>query len=123
MALLPAYYTTTSSRKKKSPKKTPAQIAAEESHAKYLKKMGVKGTPPSDRSSARALSYDRYSMPPVSKTQCSDQIPGGVAAKSEPTVYSGQNKLIGIAVMHKSCLVPVFADNKDKAKEISAMRR
>ena len=42
--------------------------------------------------------------------------------------YTGERKLIGIAMMHKSNLVPVFADEDDKtgrkaATEIATMRR
>ena len=42
-------------------------------------------------------------------------------AKKEPNVYSGERKLLGIAIMHKSNLVPVF-DKKD-AEDIAKMRR
>ena len=48
---------------------------------------------------------------------------GGVAAKKESQVYSGGRQLLGIATMHKSNMVPVFADNKEEAKEIAQMRR
>ena len=41
--------------------------------------------------------------------------------RHKPQTYSGKQKLIGIAMMHKSNLVPVFS-TKD-AKEISKMRR
>ena len=42
--------------------------------------------------------------------------------------YTGERKLIGIATMHKSNMVPVFADDDDKqgkraATEIAQMRR
>ena len=42
--------------------------------------------------------------------------------------YTGERKLVGIAMMHKSNLVPVFADEDDKngskqATEIAQMRR
>ena len=48
--------------------------------------------------------------------------------KKEPMRYTGERKLVGIAMMHKSNLVPVFADDDDKtgrkqATEISQMRR
>ena len=48
--------------------------------------------------------------------------------KKEPMHYTGERKLVGIAMMHKSNLVPVFADDDDKtgrkqATEISQMRR
>jgi len=50
------------------------------------------------------------------------------ATKKAPMVYTGERKLIGIAMMHKSNLVPVFADDDDKtgqkqATEIAQMRR
>lgn len=48
----------------------------------------------------------------------SDKVGNGFASKAN--TYTG-NKLIGIAVMHKSNLVPVFT--KEDAVEISRMRR
>ena len=50
------------------------------------------------------------------------------ATKKESMQYSGERKLVGIAMMHKSNLVPVFADDDDKtgskqATEIAQMRR
>ena len=42
-------------------------------------------------------------------------------AKREPQVYNGERKLLGIATMHKSNMVPVFS--KDDAEEIAKMRR
>ena len=44
----------------------------------------------------------------------------GMGAKVEPKVYTG-DRLIGIAVMHKSNLVPVF--RREDAEEIANMRR
>ena len=41
MHLLPVYYTTTSSRKRKKQKKSKSLLAAEQKHAKYLKKMRI----------------------------------------------------------------------------------
>ena len=41
MHLLPVYYTTTNSRKRKKQKKSKSLLAAEQEHAKYLKKMRV----------------------------------------------------------------------------------
>lgn len=50
------------------------------------------------------------------------------ATKKEAMHYTGERKLVGIAMMHKSNLVPVFADEDDKtgskqATEIAQMRR
>jgi hypothetical protein len=44
-------------------------------------------------------------------------------AKRAPNVYSGERRLLGIATMHKSNMVPVFADSKETAVEIAQMRR
>lgn len=70
----------------------------------------------------------KYSADFSAKHNPSAQIPShskygiasGACAKPEPKVYTG-NKLIGIATMHKSNMVPVF--NHDDAKEIARMRR
>ena len=48
--------------------------------------------------------------------------------KKESQQYTGERRLVGIAMMHKSNLVPVFADDDDKngskqATEIAQMRR
>ena len=51
----------------------------------------------------------------------SDVIPGGSTAPQQKLVYSGERKLLGVATMHKSNMVPVF-DTKD-AKDIAQMRR
>jgi len=50
------------------------------------------------------------------------------ATRKEPMQYTGERKLVGIATMHKSNMVPVFADEDDKqgkraATEIAQMRR
>ena len=48
--------------------------------------------------------------------------------KKESLQYTGERRLVGIATMHKSNMVPVFADEDDKtgskqATEIATMRR
>ena len=48
--------------------------------------------------------------------------------KKEPLQYTGERRLVGIATMHKSNMVPVFADDDDvngskQATEIAKMRR
>lgn len=49
----------------------------------------------------------------------------GDCSKPEKKVYSGERKLIGIAVMHKSNLVPIFEDeeggSRKEATEIANM--
>lgn len=124
MHMLPAYYTTTNTkrRKKKAQKPNPE-------HEKFLRKHGVHP----DQRRASAIAKKRTNkvistggVPQMSvSTSCqrftSDKIPVGVAVKPEPNIYSGKRKLLGIAAMHKSNLVPVFGE--DDAKEIARMRR
>ena len=50
-----------------------------------------------------------------------DKIPVFSGGKKQAFTYSGERKLIGIGLLHKSNLVPVW-DEQD-AKEISKMRR
>jgi len=46
--------------------------------------------------------------------------------RKEPMVYTGERQLLGIATMHKSNLVPVFAEEDggtQYAKDLARMRR
>ena len=64
-----------------------------------------------------------------------DHIPSAIsensfapATKKTPMQYTGERRLVGIATMHKSNMVPVFADDDDasgrkQATEIATMRR
>ena len=47
----------------------------------------------------------------------------GTATRREPMKYTGKRRLLGIATMHKSNMVPIFEDNKEEAIEIARMRR
>ena len=53
--------------------------------------------------------------------KCGDKIPVNGGNKREEMKYSGKRKLIGIGLMHKSNLVPIW--DEEGAKEISTMRR
>lgn len=50
-----------------------------------------------------------------------NKIPVKGGYKQEPQQYSGERKLLGIATMHKSNMVPVF--DQQSAKDIAKMRR
>jgi hypothetical protein len=74
----------------------------------------------------RAMQAPAY-VPPARNYRGADQprIPSlntglGTAALAAPKVYTG-DKIVGIAAMHKSNLVPVF--NEEAARDISKMRR
>ena len=53
----------------------------------------------------------------------------GIGAKKKENFYTGKRKLVGIATMHKSNMVPVFADEENdktgikRATELATMRR
>jgi len=60
----------------------------------------------------------------LNTTQVSS-VPPTWAICTKPVVhqYSGERQLLGVATMHKSNMVPIFADNKEVAVDIARMRR
>jgi len=48
---------------------------------------------------------------------------GNITPKQEPMQYTGERKLLGIATMHKSNMVPIFEEDKEHAVHIARMRR
>ena len=124
MHLVGPYMTTTSYKKRKAKKKTQKQIEADARHEKWVRKMNAHPEQIARNKEKNAnipilsvpdYSSDRNSIP------TSDVIPGGSTAPKERLIYSGERRLLGVAVMHKSNMVPVF-DSKD-AKDIAKMRR
>jgi hypothetical protein len=114
MHLVGPYMTTTKYNRKTKKSKSKRLAAAEAEHEKFLAKMGV------GKSTAQHTNeLPNYKTGP---RMTSDRIAGHGAAK-ERKVYSGERQLLGIATMHKSNMVPVFADKKEDAKDIAAMRR
>ena len=73
----------------------------------------------------RLKNFKGFEMPKYSpdpnQPKCGDKIPVGTGGKKEQMQYSGKRKLIGIGLMHKSNLVPIW--DKEGAEEISKMRR
>ena len=123
MHLVGPYMTTTQyNRKKKKPNAKQARANAE--HEKWLRKMGVHPEQLAAKKKQNA-SVPIRSVPDYrnmgNTIPTSDVIPGGSTAPKERQVYSGERRLLGVAVMHKSNMVPVF-DSED-AKDIAKMRR
>ena len=90
-------------------------------HEKWLKERGL-----DTKSLKRRLkTWTGYPFPDLSTDpnypKCSDKIPVGTSQKKEIYQNSGGRKLLGIATMHKSNMVPVF--DKEDAKDIAKMRR
>ena len=141
MQLVGPYMTTTNYKKPKQKKRTKAQQAKfEQDHREYNKSMKRMGA---HNQMMTIEDYDLYvrgqykpktKAAPKSLTQSNSyrretpHYPSagqgvGNGLKRESHVYSGERQLLGVATMHKSNMVPIFADNKKEAKEIAQMRR
>jgi hypothetical protein len=122
MHLVGPYLTTTKYNSKQKVSKSKKLDAAKAEHEAWLKKVGVgKAKLPTNKKGQRVGIYDipDYKTGP---RMTSDRVAGHGAAK-EPMVYSGERQLLGVATMHKSNMVPVFADKKSDAVDIAQMRR
>ena len=90
-------------------------------HKKWLESQGLD----EKTLKKRLKNFKGYEIPKYERDpnlpQCSDKIPVGTGSKKEQMQYSGKRKLIGIGLMHKSNLVPIW--DKEGAEEISKMRR
>ena len=115
MSLMPAYFSTTRTSKRKPQRKSAKVIQMQREIDALLSKNGYTGRSGSSHRN-EIPSYAVESNAPMSNTLCS-----GVAAKASVNVYSGERKLLGIATMHKSNMVPVFS--KEDTESISKMRR
>jgi hypothetical protein len=128
MSLVGPYMTTTQYNRKKKPTKNKKVLAAQAEHAAWLKKMGVDDASLEKRTvknkKDRCASINNIPDYAAAKPSVplSDKVAAHGPAK-EAMTYSGERKLLGIATMHKSNMVPVFADNKQGAIDIAQMRR
>ena len=118
MHLVGPYMTTTNYKKRKQKGLTKRDRQAKIEHEQWLAKMGITDKPKQDY---RAPMPD-YTSRSGNTIPTSDRIDGH-APQKERNVYSGERTLLGVATMHKSNMVPVFADKKEDAKDIAAMRR
>tara|TARA_B100000579_G_scaffold147743_1_gene119867 strand:- start:727 stop:1089 length:363 start_codon:yes stop_codon:yes gene_type:complete len=118
--------TTTSYKKRKAKNKTKKMLEAEAKHDKWLRKMNAHPEQIAKNKEKNA-NVSILSKPDYSTNRTglptSDIIPGGSTGPKERQVYSGERQLLGIATMHKSNMVPVFADKKEDAVDIAKMRR
>ena len=86
-------------------------------HQAWLKKHGL------DKIKPRKLTGD-LEFPKCEDRQgipLGNKIPVNGGYQQKPQQYSGERKLLGIATMHKSNMVPVF--DEQSAKDIAKMRR
>jgi len=112
----------------KLPKRMRVKIAdtkrkreAQAEHKAWLESQGL-----DDKTLKRSLEdFKGYDIPNYTpdpnQPKCGDKIPVNGGGKKQEMKYSGKRKLIGIGLMHKSNLVPIW--DEEGAKEISTMRR
>jgi hypothetical protein len=115
MHLEKAHITTTRYNGKQKKSKSKRLAKAQADHEAWLESMGVGKT-----KAQHTNNIPDYSTNDTVKL--SNKVAGHGSAK-ERKVYSGERQLLGIATMHKSNMVPIFADKKDDAKDIASMRR
>tara|TARA_B100000900_G_scaffold305299_1_gene263962 strand:+ start:2139 stop:2516 length:378 start_codon:yes stop_codon:yes gene_type:complete len=124
MHLVGPYMTTTNYKKRKHKGLTKRDKIAQVEHDKWLRKMGAHPDQLRENKKKHAdvsiLSVPDYRTS-GNDIPTSDVIPGGSTSPKERQIYSGERRLLGVAVMHKSNMVPVF-DSQD-AKDIAKMRR
>ena len=124
MHLVGPYMTTTSYKKRKAKNKTKKMLEAEAKHDKWLRKMNAHPEQIAE-SKKKNAGVSILSVPDYRSSgntiPTSDVIPGGSTAPQERQIYSGERRLLGVATMHKSNMVPVF--DRDDAKDIAQMRR
>lgn len=127
MHLVGPWLTTTGKKKGKKKfasaeqKKKLDQLALmqEEMYKKYgISKESLTKTKPTFKTLQRSPTNVRYENRQYIPSLNSN---AGDTSLRESLKYSGERKLLGVAVMHKSNLVPIF-DQKE-AEEISRMRR
>jgi hypothetical protein len=105
-------------KQKKSKSKRLQQARAD--HESWLKNMGIgKIKLPAIEKEADASKNSGHF---AGSHATSDKVPGHGTVKDR-NVYSGERVLLGVATMHKSNMVPIFADRKEDAKDIAEMRR
>lgn len=142
MSMVGPGLTTTSYKKRKPTKRTKnQQLAFIQQHREYNKSMKRMGC----HSQMMTLEdYDLYVrgmykpktkvnspkeyVPSAAFTTERKQYPSagdgiGVGLVKETLRYTGERKLLGVATMHKSNMVPIWEDNKEVAIEIARMRR
>lgn len=113
--------TTTSTKKRKQKGMTARDRQAKVEHDKWLRKMGVHPDQLAKREKVAVNKIPDYKKDSRS-LPTSDRICGN-GTKKEGNTYSGERQLLGVATMHKSNMVPIFADKKEDAKDIAQMRR
>lgn len=92
----------------------------------YIDYVHGKGLPRKERKFKELVSKPPVTYRSTSHIPSADMATAsGDTYKKEAKQYTGERKLLGIATMHKSNMVPIFedADGKQYAKDLARMRR
>jgi len=93
---------------------------AQANHEEWLQSQGL-DTYTLKQKTRRFKGYDLPEYKPdPNQPKCGDKIPVNGGNKRQEKKYSGERRLLGIGMMHKSNLVPVW--DEEGAKEITAMK-
>ena len=116
MHLLPVFYSTTNTKKRKVSKKTQSLLAAERSHEKYLKKMGI-GSRSSVGLEQRSSKPWVTGSSPVESAIPSSKLEFSVCTKRDDTYKREISKqyVIGQAYNKGGCQVLSKQEQKDPA--------
>ena len=125
MGLMPAYFTTIRTSKKIKQNKKPGWEKRKAEHDAWLLKVGAHPSQIKTKKLQGIVTFpwdaNGYVVRETPYYPSLNSNISGTCTKKEPMVYSGERKLLGIATLHKSNMVPVF-DEQD-AKDIARMRR
>ena len=93
---------------------------AQANHEEWLQSQGL-DTYTLKQKTRRFKGYDLPEYKPdPNQPKCGDKIPVNGGNKRQEMKYSGERRLLGIGMMHKSNLVPVW--DEEGAKEITLMK-
>ena len=93
---------------------------AQANHEEWLQTQGLDTyTLKQNNKKFKGFDIPEYQADPT-QPKCGDKIPVNGGNKRKEMTYSGERKLLGIGLMHKSNLVPVW--DEEGAKEITLMK-
>ena len=124
MHLVGPYMTTTKYNRKNKASKNKRLQKAQAEHEAWLesKGLGKKQLEEKLYVNGKRISVNNIPDYKMGSRVTSDRIASNGLVK-ERKIYSGERTLLGVATMHKSNMVPIFADKKEDAIDIAQMRR
>ena len=118
MHLMPVYYNNLNSKKRKKPFRKAGWQKAQAEHDKWLMDRGVHPSQLKKKTKNAGIKAPNYKE--HSRALPTSDYTGPIVGKSKQQ-YTGERKLVGIATMHKSNMVPV--NKNTKGSDYATMRR